>query len=178
MLGDTPSLSSGFHPQSNGQTERMNQQTETALRCTVSQNPSSWSQQLLWGEYAYNTLTSSATGLSPFQCAYGYQPPLFPALEKEASCPSLQTFLHRCHRTWARARAFLLKAAGRYSSAANRRRSQAPEYQVGQKVWLSTCDLPLRVESKKLAPKFIGPFKLPRSMRVHPTFHVSKVKLV
>ena len=50
---------------------------ETALRCMVSQNPSSWSQDLLWVEYAHNILTSSATGLSPFQCAYGYQPPLW-----------------------------------------------------------------------------------------------------
>ena len=107
---------------------------ETALRCMVSQNPSSWSQHLLWVEYAHNTLTSSAIGLSPFQCAYGYQPPLFPALEGEASCPSVLAFIRRCRRTWARARASLLKAADRYSSAANRRCSQAPEYQVGQKV--------------------------------------------
>lgn len=67
LLVATPSLSSGFHPQSNGQTERMNKEKETGLWCTVSQNPSSWSQQLLWVGYAHNNLTSSATGLSPFQ---------------------------------------------------------------------------------------------------------------
>ncbi|KAK9513191.1 hypothetical protein VZT92_026747 [Zoarces viviparus] len=39
MLGATVSLSSGFHPQSNGQTERKNQEMETALRCMVSRNP-------------------------------------------------------------------------------------------------------------------------------------------
>ncbi|KAI3368651.1 hypothetical protein L3Q82_025653 [Scortum barcoo] len=48
LVGASASLSSGFHPQSNGQTERMNQELETALRCMASQHPSSWSQQLLW----------------------------------------------------------------------------------------------------------------------------------
>lgn len=42
----------------------------------VSKHPSTWSKQLLRVEYAHNTLTSSATGLSPFQCAYGFQPPV------------------------------------------------------------------------------------------------------
>lgn len=62
------SLSSGFHPQSNGQTERMNQVMEIALHYMVSGNPSSWCQHLLWVEYAHNSLTSSLA--SPHSSVY------------------------------------------------------------------------------------------------------------
>src|SRR4029434_253279 len=72
--GATVGLTSGYHPQSNGQVERMNQELETGLRCLVSQNPASWSKHLMWVEYAHNTLPSSATGLLPLQCADGYTP--------------------------------------------------------------------------------------------------------
>ncbi|KAI3355642.1 hypothetical protein L3Q82_004175 [Scortum barcoo] len=71
-LGITVSFSSGFHPQTNGQTERTNQDLESALRCVVSANPSSWSSYLPWVEYSHNSLTSSATGLSPFEASLGY----------------------------------------------------------------------------------------------------------
>ena len=57
LMGASTSLSSGFPPQSNGHSERMKQDMETALRCTASKQPATWSQQLLWVEYAHNTLT-------------------------------------------------------------------------------------------------------------------------
>ena len=164
LLGATASLSSGFHPQSNGQTERMNQELEKALRCVASRNPGAWAQHLLWVEYAHNSLTSSATGLSPFQCVYGYQPPLFASQEGEATCPSALAYARRCRHIWSQARATLLKSGASYAVGANRRRTPAPEYQVGQKVWLSARDLPLRVESKKLAPRYVGPFQVERIM--------------
>ncbi|XP_061888705.1 uncharacterized protein LOC133639429 [Entelurus aequoreus] len=47
-LGAKASLTSGYHPEANGQTERLNQQLETGLRCVVCQNPSTWSKHLVW----------------------------------------------------------------------------------------------------------------------------------
>uniref|UniRef100_A0A8C1X6N7 Integrase catalytic domain-containing protein n=1 Tax=Cyprinus carpio TaxID=7962 RepID=A0A8C1X6N7_CYPCA len=192
LLGATVSLSSGFHPQSNGQTERANQDLERVLRCLVSKNPSSWSQQISWVEYAHNSLPMSATGLSPFKCSLGYQPPIFPSLESEVAVPSAHAFVQRCRHTWSRACETLLQVGRRTKAQADRHRSKPPVYVVGQKVWLSSKNIPLRSLSNKLAPKFIGPFtvtkiispvmvrlKLPPAYRrVHPAFHVSKLKPV
>ena len=190
-LGATVSLSSGFHPQSNGQTERANQDLEAALRCVTATNPASWSSHLVWVEYAHNSLTSAATGLTPFEASLGYQPPLFPSQESELAVPSVQLHLRRCRKVWREARAALLRTAENNRRIADRHRVQAPQYKPGQSVWLCSKDIPLKVESKKLAPRYIGPFvvdsvvnpsavklKLPSTMRVHPTFHVSQLKPV
>lgn len=190
-LGATVSLSSGFHPQTNGQTERLNQELESALRCVIGSNQVSWSDHLSWIEYAHNSLVCTATGKSPFECSLGYQPPLFPSQEHDLAVPSVQVHLSRCRRIWRETRAALLRMVVRTRSDADQRRTQEPLYRPGQKVWLSSSNIPLRTESKKLSPRFIGPFeivrlinptavrlKLPRAMRIHPTFHVSQVKPV
>lgn len=95
--------------------EQMNQELETTLCCMTSQNPFSWLQQILWVEYPHNTLTSSDSSLSPFQCAYRFQPLLFPALERGVSCLSGQRFIRSCLLTWVPARASILRSVGRYT---------------------------------------------------------------
>lgn len=109
-LGATVSLSSGFHPQSNGQAERTNQGLEAALRCVAARDPSAWSDHLPWVEYSHNSLSSTATGMSPFECSLGYLPPLFPIKEEELAVPSVQAHLCRCRRVWKEARTALLRS--------------------------------------------------------------------
>ena len=100
-LGINVNFSSGYHPQTNGKTDWANQEMETALHCMTSANHSSWRALLPWVEYAHNTLKKTSSGTSPFKCALGYQPPLFPDQEVEA--PSVQDHLRHCHRTWRKA---------------------------------------------------------------------------
>uniref|UniRef100_A0A9J7Y7Y2 Uncharacterized protein n=1 Tax=Cyprinus carpio carpio TaxID=630221 RepID=A0A9J7Y7Y2_CYPCA len=192
QIGASTSLLSGFHPQTNGQCERANQDLERVLCCLAFRNPASWSQQLTWIEYSHNTLPVAATGMSPFECSVGYLPPMFPSQEPDAAVPSALAFVRRCRSVWRKARKALVQASRRTKAAADRHRIPAHRYVCGQKVWLSTKDLPLKAVSRKLAPRFIGPYqitkilnpvavrlKLPSSLgQVHPVFHVSRVKPV
>ncbi|KAI3375829.1 hypothetical protein L3Q82_004110 [Scortum barcoo] len=134
LLGATVSLSSGYHPESNGQTERIYQELETGLRCLVAQNQTTWSQHLTWIEYAHNTLPTAATGLSPFHVVHGYQPPVFSACEQEVTVPSAHALVRRSHKIWEAARDMLQKGQARMKAAADRGRRPAPAYQPGQKV--------------------------------------------
>ncbi len=110
--------------------------------------------------YARNSLPVAASDMSPFECSVGYKPPLFPSQEPDAAVPSALAIVQRCRRTWERVRGILLRIAGRTKAAADRCWSSPPTYVCGQWVWLSTKDLPLRSPSRKLAPRFIGPYRV------------------
>ena len=70
------------------------------LRCFVSSNPDRWSQFLMWAELSYNTLQRSSTGMSPFECQFGFKPPLFPSQQASVVVPSAEVFVSRCRRVW------------------------------------------------------------------------------
>ncbi len=91
-------------------------------------------------------------------------PPLFPEEESQVDIPSAWHFVQRCRQTWRKVRHALLQTSQRYQRQANHCRRTAPKFRAGQRVWLATKNLPLRVESRTLSQKYIGPFWIARKV--------------
>jgi hypothetical protein len=70
----TLNMSSSYHPQTDGQSKRLNQCLETYLRCMVHSCPTKWANWISLAEFWYNSTFHSAHGMSPFQALYGYPP--------------------------------------------------------------------------------------------------------
>ncbi|KAG1952342.1 retrotransposable element [Pimephales promelas] len=183
------SLTSGYHPQSNGQAERLNQDIIRFLRTYCHDHQEDWSRYLIWAEYAQNSLQKHFTGLTPFQCILGFQPPLYPWSGEPTNVPAINDWLRRSEETWDQAHTHLQRAVRRFKRQADHRRRAGSEYQPGQWVWLSTRDLRLQLPCKKLNLRYVDPFKilrqitplsyrlaLPNNFRIAPTFHVSLLK--
>ncbi|KAL0172695.1 hypothetical protein M9458_033006, partial [Cirrhinus mrigala] len=173
-----------FISHTNGQTERKIQELGRYLRAYCHEDQHSWSRFLPWAEYTQNSLCQDTTGLTPFQCALGYQPPLFPWTEEPSHVPAVDHWFRESERVWDSAHHHLQRTVRQHKRFADVRRRPAPAYQPGDRVWLSTRDLRLRQPCRKLSPHYIGLFKilsrindvtfqlqLPPRYRIHPTFH-------
>ena len=182
-------LTTAFHPQTDGQTERMNQTVESYLRCYVNYFQDDWVLLLPSAEYACNQNENATTGRSPFEAVYRFTPTMRrnlagepPARESHAAIrksEALKEADSEATNLWREAQ----KAWSKHYNS----KHKAKTYKIGEKILLSTKNLRLRRASKKLADKFVGPFevlkavgqnayslKLPKKYgRLHNTFHVS-----
>lgn len=73
-MGVSINFSSVFHPQSDGQTERLNHCVEAYLRCFAGNMPSSWKKWFSMAEYWYNTIVQVNLGMTPYEALYGSKP--------------------------------------------------------------------------------------------------------
>ena len=77
QLGTKHKMSTAFHPQTDGQTERLNQTLEQYLRCYLSYQQDNWVTLLPLAQFAYNSAKSETTQTSPFYANYGYHPEVY-----------------------------------------------------------------------------------------------------
>lgn len=189
--------SSAYHPQTDGQTERVNRVLEDTLRHYVSADHSNWEGLLPMVEFAINNSKHASSQCTPFYLNYGRHPltPLSAQLPSkgqiEVNAPAAAKFVAKMQDALTEAKKHLEAAQQRMKHYADKKRSVDPKFDVGSEVLLSTKNIKLKHPgSTKLLPKWIGPFKvikkissvafkleLPDTLtKLHPVFHSSLLK--
>ena len=189
LLNISPLLSSAYHPQTDGQTERVNQDAEQYLRLFVNYQQDDWSDWLSLAEFAYNNRQHSATGHSPFFLNNGRHPHIPTMRPSPSSYPLVEAFQRHMQEVRDSAKLALERAALDMKKYADYHRSSAPTYSIGDKVWLDASHLKTNRPTKKLDDKRLGPFSiakiisptavrltLPTQWNIHPVFHVSLIR--
>ncbi|CAJ2662227.1 unnamed protein product [Trifolium pratense] len=192
-LGTRLNLSTAFHPQTDGQSERTIQILEDMLRACVLDFGGSWDRYLSMMEFAYNNSYQSSIQMAPFEALYGRRcrSPIgwFEVGEAKLVGPELiQDAIEKVKLIRDR----LVTAQSRQKSYSDKRRRPL-EFTVGDHVFLRVSPMKgvLRFGKKgKLSPRFIGPFEIlervgpvayrlalpPDLSGVHPVFHISMLR--
>src|SRR5216683_2768951 len=171
-------MSTAFHPQTDGLTERKNQWIEQYLRL-VTGNSEDWSNLLPLATLVHNNSANSTTRLAPNQLLIGREPPATPAQAEGADNPLAELQVKQLQER----RVMATQALNR---TAQKNLPGPPKWTIGQKVWLDAKNLALPYGTIKLAPRRHGPFKiekvmspvvyklrLPPQWNIHPVFHAS-----
>lgn len=186
-------MSSSYHPQTDGQTERVNQCLETYLRCSVHACPKNWAKWIFLAEYWYNTSFHSALGRTPYEVLYGTLPREFGVAQIDTcTVPDLEAWLREREVMRELLQQQLKHAQDRMKKQADKRRTDR-EFEVGDSVFLKLQPfIQSSVEQRpyqKLAFRYYGPYKvearigkvayklkLPDASKIHPVVHVSQLK--
>lgn len=155
LTGMKQRLSTAFHPQTDGSTERMNQEILAYLRAFVVYSQLNWSKLLPTAMLALNNRDSSVIGMSPFFVEHGYHIEPIQRVErvsrKSSPAADAETFVQRIHEAQEYAQAAMAWAQQRQEDDANRSRQPAEVLKKGDKVWLSLKNISTPQQSKKLA---------------------------
>ena len=192
MLGIKSKLSTAFYPQTDRQTERVNQELEQYLRIFIDHRQEQWSDWLGIAEFAYNNKVHSSTKTSPFKANYRQDPRMGFEIRRKGKYEGAEKFVIKMKKVQEEAKVVLGKAQEKMKKYADRKRTEADKYKVGDLVMLSTKDLKYQMVGKrteKLTERFVGPYKikkivlsniveleLPSTIKIHSVVNVSRIQ--
>jgi len=188
LLGIQNPSSTAYHPQTDGQTERVNQEVEQYLRLFINHRQDDWVEWLALAEFSYNNRVQASTRQTPFMLNNGRHPRMGTEPLKDGKIDTADTFVKNMEEARKEAESALKKAADDMAKFYDRHRGIPTKYKVGDMVWLDGKDLKTDRPSKKLDDKRYGSYKitkvvgsnayelkLPTSMKIHPLFNVVKL---
>jgi len=190
LLGIQISSSTAWHPQTDGQTERINQELDQFLRLFVNERQDDWYDLLSIAEFQHNNHVHSATQQPPFLLDTGRIPRMgFELRQDPSSLETVNEFTKRMESTTEEAKSAIHKVQEDMTKYYNRRKSLAPVFQPGDWVYLDASDIRTTRPSPKLSYRRLGPFeiecqvrllayrlKLPHGLRqLHLVFNVVKL---
>ena len=197
LLGTQLKFSTSNHPETDGQTERMNRIVGDVLRCFVNHRQNNWSTLLPLCEFAINDMVQGSTNETPFFINLGYHPRspsdfLTPNIGSTSTGEDSRLWLSSRQEAISAARDSMIAAQARQSRYADQSRVDTT-FSVGDYVMVHRdfiCTSVARDQPCiKLRPKWFGPYKissipssttvklkLPADCRFHPVFHVSALK--
>ena len=149
-----------YHPQTDGQTERMNQEIEQYLRIFVNERQTNWVDWLSLATFSYNDKEQTSTGQSPFFLNHRRHPNKGLEPRQEVKSQAAQDFADNLAKARIEAQAALTKAAETMKTFYDKRRADARNYDKGDKVWLEGSNITTTRPSKKLGEKRYGPFEV------------------
>ena len=157
MLGIKTKLLTAFHPQTDGQTERMNQELEQYLRFFIKNRQKDWPEWLAAAEFAINNKVHMATKVSPFMANYGKELRMGGNIRRKGKVKSVTEFVKRMKKVQEEAEAALKKTQEEMKRYVDRRRRDTEVWKKGDRVLLSTKDLVFKERpTKKLTKRYVG----------------------
>jgi hypothetical protein len=186
-------MTTSFHPQADGRSERTNKTVGQILRSFTAKRQGKWLEALPAVEFAINSAVNVSTGYSPFELIFGRKPQLFPFSESSTEAPlKLTDWSKRREVAWQEARDALWTSRIKQAIQHNKHTKDRPPLTPDSWALLDSADWRGRHQGgvDKLKERFEGPYRvvrvsnhgqdveleLPEGDRRHPTFHISKLK--
>jgi len=141
LLGIQTKLSTAYYPQTDGQTERINQELEQYLRVFIDHRQEQWPDWLGTAEFTYNNKIHAATKTLPFKANYSQDPRMGFEGRRKGKYKAVGKFIEKMKKIQEEAKAALGKVQEEMKKFRDRRRREREEYKVGNLVLLSTKDL-------------------------------------